>query len=191
MDRALIERMVGATVLVLLLVIVAPALLDGSRPQPSADADSDSGQQLRTEVIVLNESGERSLRRAPVEIDEPESQATAVLPPPATAAAAQPVAKPVAEKPEPPVKPAQTNATTDSGYAVQLGSFRDQSNADQFAARIKRKGFPVFVQSASSSAGSVYRVYAGPRPTRDAAENLTATLAKSGYDGIVIDMSSN
>ncbi len=34
MDRALVERMIGAAVLVLLLVVVAPAVLDGRKTVP-------------------------------------------------------------------------------------------------------------------------------------------------------------
>jgi len=54
MDRALIERMVGAVVLVLLLVVVAPALLDGRRDSDGDGRDSDPDESIRTEVIVLN-----------------------------------------------------------------------------------------------------------------------------------------
>ncbi|MEJ2138424.1 MAG: SPOR domain-containing protein [Gammaproteobacteria bacterium] len=198
MDRALIERMIGATVLVLLLVIVAPAVLDGSRQESLSDGDSPSGDRVRTEVIVLNESGERSSRIEPADQAEAETsvrEAELIAvpepvsePPREQAAAAAPAVKVASERQE---AGAQDAVRAAGGFAVQLGSFREQANASQFADKIKGKGFPVFVQSAGSPAGPVYRVYAGPRPTRDAAEKLTATLAKAGYDGMVIDMSSN
>ena len=54
MDRALIERMVGAVVLVLLLVVVAPALLDGRRVVDRESLNSGVDGPTRTEVIVLN-----------------------------------------------------------------------------------------------------------------------------------------
>ena len=61
MDRALLERMVGAVVLVLAFVVFAPALLDGTPEDidgagelvPATVVDSKPGRS--TKVIVLNE----------------------------------------------------------------------------------------------------------------------------------------
>jgi cell division septation protein DedD len=56
MDRALLERMVGAIALVLLLVIVAPALLDGSSESGfDKFANNPDDKEVSTRVIVLNE----------------------------------------------------------------------------------------------------------------------------------------
>ncbi len=193
MDRALIERMVGATVLVLLLVIVAPALLDGSRTEPDGSNNAEAGQQLRTEVILLNESeARRAAQSASSASDNRDSPAPSMATQEATVAvSAAESERPAAQEPERSAAKAVAEARARGNFAVQLGSFREQANAAQFAGRIRRKGFSVFVQPADSSSGQVYRVYAGPRPSRDAAESLTATLAQSGYDGIVVEMASN
>jgi cell division septation protein DedD len=56
MDRALLERMVGAIALVLLLVIGAPALLDGSSESGfDKFANHPDDKEVSTRVIVLNE----------------------------------------------------------------------------------------------------------------------------------------
>jgi cell division septation protein DedD len=44
MDRALIERMVGAVVLVVLIVVVAPALLDGRDSSGQLQPTGSGGQ---------------------------------------------------------------------------------------------------------------------------------------------------
>ena len=189
MDRALIERMVGAVVLVLLLVVVAPALLDGSRDSDSEGRQSDVDGATRTEIIVLNgPPGTQEAQPAqPVSgSDQPVAQT------------AQPAAR--APKPEPkpepePVVRQQPAAQEElrrqpEGYAVQIGSFASKDNADQFAAGLSGEGYAVFVMAARTAAGKVYRVNAGPRATRADAEKLAATISKSGRSVMVIELGS-
>ena len=85
MDRALLERMIGAAVLVLLFVVFVPALLDG-RQKPQDLMPSAGGK--RTEVIVLNAPRNEP---APEADPVPVQQEPIVNPPP------QPVAKVVAK----------------------------------------------------------------------------------------------
>jgi cell division septation protein DedD len=77
------------------------------------------------------------------------------------------------------------------GFAVQVGSFSQQDNAQQFADQLKKKGFAVFVTPGKTSAGTVFRVYAGPRSTRSAAENLAGVLKSAGYKTMVIELDAN
>ena len=89
MDRALAERMIGAVVLVLLLVVVAPALLDGTPEDGPAPESDQQGGEERTAVIVLNEPAGKPAGYAtdpdktPVERDEPKLAVVPVAPPPA------------------------------------------------------------------------------------------------------------
>lgn len=258
MDRALLERMIGAIALVLVLVIVAPALLDGTR-ESSSDrlAAAQDNQDVRTEIIVLNEprkpealqesksapeplqpdavvadraapaakADESSVAAAPA-LTQPESQANkpapspvaapvrASGPAPAEVAVATPTARPLTEtvgnesaagsrpvasdaakvtkdlpeKSQPSIAPTDTFKA--AGFAVQLGSFGQAANAQKYAAELNAKGFAAFVRSGSGATGEIHRVLVGPRPSRDAAQQLAGVLGNAGYRGIVVELSA-
>lgn len=187
MDRALIERMVGAVVLVLLLVVVAPALLDGRRVVDRESRDSGDDGSTRTEVIVLNAPlGERQAS-LPDAGDEPAKSAAQPTPIAEPAPIVESKAPSVVDKMQPPQL--ETSARPE-GYAVQIGSFGNKSNADQFAAGLSKEGYAVFVASAMTTSGTVYRVNAGPRATRAEAEKLAATISKSGRSAMVVELDS-
>ncbi len=227
MDRALLERMVGAIALVLLLVVVAPALLDGSSESGfDKFAHNSDDKEVSTRVIVLNEprgvtTSDDSAADSGVEAPKiiaptrpaPMVKPAASVPPPVSGSDAPtptPTTTPAAEQPlvvappavvtvkpqavpEPPdsTVPATGNGIAAAGFAVQLGSFGQIENAQKYATQISSRGFAVYVRSRSSAAAAVHRVYAGPRPTRDAAEKLAAVLGDAGYKGIVVDLSSD
>ena len=263
MDRALLERMVGAAALVLLLVIFAPALLDGTGEPGSGSFDkSPEDREVRTQVIVLNEpraaatdespaenadtgrpkivvperpapvAADSSINRSPgrgsatpatksAEPDAASAPAPAkepvslpVTPPapatkpsaatPASVAASgarQPagaVKAPLDEPPRPAAEKTANSPVTDSkvsaaaaGFAVQLGSFSQAENAQKYAAQLTARGFAVFVRSSGSASAAIHRVYAGPRPDRQAAEKLAVVLGDAGYKGIVVDLSGS
>ena len=108
MDRALLERMIGAIALVLLLVIVAPALLDGTRESGSDRiSGAQDNQDVRTEIIVLNEP------RDPEVLQVPEPAATGALQPGIIMGSRSAPAAKAAEAPSPEasaVTPAETSA---------------------------------------------------------------------------------
>ena len=167
MDRALLERMVGAAVLVLLFVVFAPMLLDGRDDSPD-DKPGASAPDAKTKVIVLNQPVEKP--------SSPNAQpAQKEAAPTAPKAPSKPRAKPSAEAPT-------------KGFAVQLGSFSSRDNAVGFAGSLQKGGYEVFVIRGSSANGSVYRVYAGPRDTRTAAEELATKLKKEGQSVMVVDL---
>ena len=177
MDRALLERMVGAVVLVLLFVVFVPALLDGRQ----GDQDGDEGRldgsatrgATRTEVIVLNAA--ETAAPSVAETIKPQVKA----PPKAPTPKAAPVVKAAEAKQQAPKE----------GFAVQLGSFSNRDNAMGFATRIREADYPVFVIKAAASSGAVYRVCVGPRPTRDEADKLAARLKADGQNVMVFDLS--
>ena len=112
MDRHLLERMVGAGVLVLALIIVVPAVLDGGRspdPKPSevtSGRSAESGQTQRTHTIRLDRQPEQPpvARALPAptaaENQRREPDVPDTMPPPVVAKA-EPAAKPAAPNPEP------------------------------------------------------------------------------------------
>lgn len=245
MDRALLERMVGAVALVLLLVIVAPALLDGTSERPASRFASDPDEDVRTQVIVLNEPRSTEVpdeapatepvaeviaperdpeprrqaeKSAPAASDSPAvrdpSEATPAAPVPDTSETPEPslsrtdakaslasvneapavvtaAATKTAPEPSQSAVAAPSASKASAEFAVQLGSFGQLENARKFAAEIGARGFAVFVRSSASGSGGVHRVYAGPRPDRDAAAKLAVVLGDAGYKGIVVDLSGN
>jgi len=174
MDRALVERMVGAVVLVFLLVIFAPALLDGSADNGAA-ADDAPASGNRTQVIILN-----APVNAPVQtVDTPREasrQVAVAAAPAATAPVAAAKSSAVVEKAPP------------QGFAVQLGSFSAVANARRYTSELKAQGFDVFVISASSSGAAVYRVYSGPESSREKAGALAGKLKSAGHNVMVVDL---
>lgn len=191
MDRALMERMVGAVVLVLLFVVFVPALLDGPDEVTEAPAELSAGNNNRTAVIVLNEVDEPEVEAPePVVVQpapEPQTESPVSQPEPA----AQPAKVEAAAKAKelPPKPAARKKQAPNEGFAVQLGSFSSRDNATSFAGSIRDAGYPVFVIHGRSGSASVYRVYVGPESTRPDAEKVAARLKASGQSVMVVDLS--
>ena len=173
---ALLERMVGAVVLVLALVVFAPALLDGSR-EDGRPLQADRANETR--VLIVNKANDPG-PAAPV--SAPES------------AAAKPAQKPkvasASVKKAPDIKPAAGGRKAPSGYAVQLGSFGSRDNAAAYSADVKDDGYPVFIIRGDSRGAEIYRVYAGPESSRAKAEKLASRLGSKGYKTLVIELGS-
>lgn len=196
MDRALKERIIGAAVLVVFVVLVVPVFLDG--PPQSDEIVSERvplpGQATEgeTRTVVLDRDR-----------DEPVPVAAAVTEP--AAEREEPVAKPE-PKPEPeprrepqpktnpepaPAKPeaqppAAASASATGMWAVQLGSFTSQENAERLAADLRKQGFAAFLSQLSTDSGQLHRVRIGPQKDRESAEAMAARLAKAGHKGQVV-----
>lgn len=230
MDRRLLERVIGAGVLLVLLLLIVPAVLDGDReagdagqdagsetdgvnlrthtirsgdepdgppvPQPAAEAGSDPDQPppaaADTPELAGSEGGaaaapEAGTRTGSGEAIEPPAAAAA---PEATAARPQSPAADGAERPPavaaaPSRPPAAPQGPKTQGWAVQLGSFSRQDNAERLAAELQGKGFPAFLQPTSQDGKTLYRVRVGPVSTREVAVVLAARLDEAGYRGQV------
>jgi DedD protein len=102
---------------------------------------------------------------------------------------AQPAAKPVVAEPapeKPAPKPAVATSSATGMWAVQLGSFSDQENAERLAADLRKQGFAAFLSQLSTASGQLHRVRIGPQKDRESAEAMAARLKKAGYDGKVL-----
>jgi DedD protein len=193
MDRALKERIIGAAVLVVFVVLVVPVFLDG--PPQSGEIVSERvplpGQAAEdeTRTVVLNRD-----RDEPVPVPAPVTQAQTERQQPA-----QPKPEPEPEardepEPEPdpvPAKPAtqQPAAAGKSStgmWAVQLGSFGNQQNAERLAADLRKQGFAAFLSQLSTGSGELHRVRIGPQKDRESAEAMAERLAKAGHKGQVV-----
>ncbi len=137
----------------------------------------------------------------PAERTAPVEQKTVSEPPAPSKPVEQPKPKkddkPPARKPEPKKaekpKPQQPTRTTKSpagggaGYVVQVGSFSQKTNAEALTRKLQAGGFPAFVESTKAGGKSIYRVKVGPRPTREAADDLRQRLIdKQRLEGIIV-----
>jgi DedD protein len=97
-------------------------------------------------------------------------------PPPTTAATAP---RPATEAPR-----ATVSA---SGFAVQLGAFGSQGDAQALVARARAAGFAAFEQRVPTANGVLWRVRLGPAADRAEAERIKSDAAgKLGVSGIVV-----
>jgi rare lipoprotein A len=64
-------------------------------------------------------------------------------------------------------------------FAVQVGAFRDQSNAERLKVRIESQFGPVIIQDFDRGDGLFYRVRVGHESTEDAARSLAESLRRA------------
>jgi DedD protein len=185
MDRALKERIIGAIVLVLFVVLVVPVFLDGPSnsgaviseqvPLPGQSGDQDQTIVLnrdRTEPVPAASSNKPAAQ-------EPQQQRD-VEPEP------EPEPEPAQKQPEVVVAAVVEPASSTGMWAVQLGSFGNQENADKLAADLKALGFAAFRSQLSTSSGQLHRVRVGPQKDRESAEAVAEDLSKAGQKGQVV-----
>jgi DedD protein len=184
-------------VLVVFAVLVVPVFLDGPSEEEeivsrAVTLPGQDPEERQRQTIVLERDREQPVpasqlpaptQAAPVDREEasppasePEKAVEKSEPPPAepTPAAAQPA---VAE-------PAPASAT--GMFAVQLGSFSSQENAERLAADLRNQGYAAFLSQVQSGDRQLHRVRVGPQKDRESAEAVAAQLAKSGHTGQVV-----
>jgi DedD protein len=187
------ERIIGAAVLVVFVVLVVPVFLDG--PPQSGEIVSERvplpGQAAEdeTRTVVLDRDRDEPVP-VPAPVTQPETDRQQPAPPkpePETEARDEPE-----PEPEPaPAKPAaqQPTAAGNSStgmWAVQLGSFGNQQNAERLAADLRKQGFAAFLSQLSTGSGELHRVRIGPQKDRESAEAMAQRLAKAGHKGQVV-----
>jgi DedD protein len=74
------------------------------------------------------------------------------------------------------------------GFAVQLGAFSNEADANKLRDKLRAAGIAGYVDSVASSGGAkLFRVRAGPQTQRDDAVRLREQVkAKLGVDGVVV-----
>lgn len=208
MEKHLKERLVGAAVLVAIGVILIPLLLDGPEPRQTRRIGLElpgAGPDLKTHVIRLDESGQKTLEEAPAPVaangesgviggraeaaDEapaPIEQKPPVSPAPA-AEASPPAADPAAARDAPvtaaPERPAP--AATGDWY-VQVGSFSETANATRLRDSLVKAGYDAQLSRVNAGGRTLHRVRVGPVTSRDEAEALAGRLARAGHKGRVV-----
>lgn len=184
MDISLKQRLIGAVVLIGLGVIFIPMLLDGSGRSARVTLDV----AIPPEPVFKSRDALPPLPPAEPVQETPEETAVPLPPPPpprATEARATAVPQTAALEPSPPA-PKPEAATAQEAWVVQVGAFGEEPKALALRDRLRKAGFPAFVEPMRVEGKTVHRVRVGPELERAAAEKLQARLAKEErLDGIV------
>jgi DedD protein len=188
MDRRVKERLIGASILLGLVVVIVPELLpDPEAPPAQSRALASAPEPVRNITVDLATS--QATASAPAAAEPVVSSAEPVPPVTEQSAPAAPVetAPPAPTSAAAAAQPAATSAATapppaNSGrWAVQLGSFASRANADKLAQRLKSQGFSVYVLQGGSGNSLRYRVRMGPMADHGAAAQVVDKLKSSGY----------
>ena len=213
MERRVKERLVGASILVVLIVLIVPELLSGpttapvgtklpmSAPEPVRNVTVDlatakppvpeppmtpapaPGPQAQGTPSAAAASAEAGAGETAGAGAGTNTDAGAV---PGGAASSAPLKSAVPAPTTPADAAVSKAAAADHGWTVQLGSFASRSNADKLARQVKGQGFSVFVLSSGSGAAARYRVRVGPLPDRGAATQASARLKTLGHVGSLV-----
>ena len=163
MEQRLKERLTGAVVLLLLVVIALPLILDDTR---------DTERRIKTTNIPEQPQEQFSTRLVP--IPEPD--------------AAQPDAGPAQEAAGAETPAGEAAGLT--GWVVQVGSF-SRKNADKLNDKLRAAGYRAYVVDepvAASDGAMLYRVRVGPAALRSEALKLKTELKQDqGLDGFVLN----
>jgi DedD protein len=215
MDTALKARLIGATLLVALAVLLIPELLSGRKPPDSATAQPEGTRGTRTFTIELGSpAGDpATTRQAP-------DPSAAPLPAPTTGATAKQVPKEVPEEsatettsetstgaePRPGAaaqgQPAaqRVEMVTDSrpepspapvvpargGWAVQVGAFASAEAATKLVRQLQAANYTAYVSPVSRGGKTLHRVRIGPSAERSSSEALVAGLKARGLPATVV-----
>jgi len=200
------ERLTGALILVALLVIVVPEMLSGPGDAPATrNAPAEAGPPLRTYSLQLDtaSTGRSQDQSAltPKTVETPASSAPepAATQPEPEAKAPEARPQPAVETPvtaEQKVAPAATAKSASAAAAprveskgqwwAQLGSFASRDNAERLTRELRAAGYSVNLARVQASGKELYRVRAGPEPTRAAALSLQARLAAAGHKSSLV-----
>jgi len=198
MERALKERIIGAAILVLFVVLVVPIFLDGPPKEteivservllPGQDAQTTQTVVLdrnRTEPVpTASNAATAAPRSATPKPDQAESE-KAQEKPPVAAKKPEPAPKVAAREP-PPVAKTPPAASSTGMWAVQLGSFSNKENAEKLAADLRKQGYAAFLSQLATDSGQLHRVRIGPQKDRESAEAMASRLSKVGHKGQVV-----
>ena len=210
MDRRVKERLVGASILVLLLVLIVPELLSG--PPPAGPVTPglpvSTPEPVRNVTVELATSKPPAPEPLPTPAEAAASAASAAAGggstgasqaahPASIAAMAPPRAAPptvttlpaaAPAGPAPQLETAASSPTShaDRAWAVQLGSFASRANVDKLVHQLKAQGFAVYVLSGGAGASVRYRVRIGPLADRGAAAQAVVKLKGLGHTASIV-----
>jgi DedD protein len=169
-----------------------PPITESPAPAQQPDSDSSTGDSPNSPQATATQTPEPAAGTAP---------AASTAPATSTALAAGTAAEMPREQPKPASPwgssspaPQQRSAAAETaekpsptgGWAVQLGVFSIQANAERLAQELKSQGFHALVSENSGGGRPLWRVRTGPVAERAAAEQLNGKLRAAGHAGSVV-----
>lgn len=179
MTSALQNRLVGTVILVALAVIFLPDFLDGKKTSNDDAFVSVPAAPARKPIVNPEPFPSDRVANAtqhPVEIvDEPALDDEPAVGTTAADAVAQaaPAAQSEDELASQTVVEAPEETAVNTGWVVQLGSFRHQKNVKDLLDKLEKAGYRAFSRPIQTSSGPLTKVFVGPDLNRD---NLEAAL---------------
>ncbi|WP_455203164.1 SPOR domain-containing protein [Kaarinaea lacus] len=153
------------------------------------DKSSDTKAQTTKAPAISNEAMQKDVvspSKAQVAVPKP----TAPEPKPNPAEKAQEPSQPatVAKTDKTPLTSTKQAPPDDlTGWVVQVGSFKKQSNAVALRDKLRKQGMSSFVMQVDGAKGTLYRVRVGPELNRSSAEQLQVKIKKkTKLEGVVM-----
>jgi DedD protein len=195
METRVKERLIGALILVALIVLLVPELLSGPRQPGSGTQDAGAVRTYTIDLGAPAKSAAPAPEAVPAEStpDAPSGTGTVsveLAPEAVDSGSAETPTEPApkSKAPTPSEKPAAATASdaADSAWAVQLGSFASDDNAERLVKELKGRGYKAFVSQTGSGSRARYRVRVGPEQDRARAENLAERLRHEGRSAVIV-----
>lgn len=215
MDQTLQARLIGATVLVALAVLLIPELLSGRKTADSAVDEGAAAKGTRSFTIELGSpGGQMPVPATPVpaatapaarmpapQAGEPRTteampDAVAAVEPPDVTPATGPVPSPPTERSAGPgAQPASTAQPAPAlpaqpvqagGWVVQVGAFGSADAARRLVDDLSAAGFEAHLSPVTRSGRTLHRVRVGPVGGRPAADQLAQRLKGRGLPAAVV-----
>jgi DedD protein len=141
-----------------------------NKPEPPAPVRATSAPAATAAPVVAT--------TAPAKASAAPTSAPKTLPSTGTRAAAPTAA---------PVKSVPPAAALASGFAIQVGAFKDKVSADSLVGRLKKKSFPAYVVTPDGADGGLFNVRVGSFPARTEAEKVQARLrVEEKFDPFIV-----
>ena len=181
MNQQLKQRLVGATVLIVLGIIFLPMILDKPAPvKTKPDITNFELNPYKQNKVAQSKSPVRSI---PPEViaryEEMGNKQNPIASVPKTKNEVKPDQKPFKMAHlEPETRPKKSPEKTESEpkWAVQMGSFSNKENANRLVQRLKNQKYPAYYEDAVSAGKTIYRVRVGPFNSKAEIEKIKQKL---------------
>lgn len=178
MDIRLKQRLIGASVLVVLVVLVVPEVLTG-RPEATGGGASVTGGEGVTAAALPNATQEVEIALVDLSPEEEPIPAEVLSPPPAPSEVPPEATQETVQA----ASPVTAEARPESGWAVQVAALGSEAAARAMAADLQSRGYAAFVLEYRLNGKVYYRVRVGPESQRGRAQALASRLGGERFDG--------
>ncbi|UXI66957.1 SPOR domain-containing protein [Tahibacter amnicola] len=214
MDSQLKQRLIGAAVLIVLAIIFVPMFLSGSPPKQDTVTENLAippapEREFQTRVVPADGGKATIPTPAPaavppvapssntdkvttVEADKNPRVEVPYDQPPPTQAKTDPRTPPPVAPVKPPVERVLPTATAHGRFAVHLGVFTSNANADALVGAARKQGISAYTETADVDGKPATRVRLGPFEDRATAESARLKLqqADAKFKGSVVEIAA-